>query len=258
MLTKSVIESKTTEIEAASNNGVNTEKTRPKSLARILIITAENRETRELVQALTRAGFDCSLTSHEDADSEIAENPPGLVLIEINGTGVSSGFNGLIKQITGEGTVPVMALITRESVASLSPELPVSDFIIAPYDVREMILRVKRLLQEKNGSHQGEFIRAGEMAIDIAKAEVLIAGHRVELTYREYELLRFLATSPGRVFTREALLNRVWGYDYYGGDRTVDVHIRRLRSKIETDKLTFVETVRNIGYRFRDDLEKPD
>ena len=73
------------------------------------------------------------------------------------------------------------------------------------------------------------------------------------LTFKEYELLKFLARTSGRVFTREALLNRVWGYDYYGGDRTVDVHIRRLRSKIEDSSHTFIETVRNIGYRFRKD-----
>jgi two-component system alkaline phosphatase synthesis response regulator PhoP len=73
----------------------------------------------------------------------------------------------------------------------------------------------------------------------------------VEFTFREYELLRFLAANEGRVFTRDTLLDRVWGYDYYGGDRTVDVHIRRLRSKIEDAGHTFIETVRNIGYRFR-------
>ena len=72
----------------------------------------------------------------------------------------------------------------------------------------------------------------------------------VELTFKEYELLKFLASNRGRVYTREALLNKVWGYDYYGGDRTVDVHVRRLRSKIEDSKRTFIETVRNIGYRF--------
>jgi DNA-binding response OmpR family regulator len=72
----------------------------------------------------------------------------------------------------------------------------------------------------------------------------------VSLTFREYELLKFLATNPGRVFTRDALLNGVWGEDFFGGDRTVDVHIRRLRSKIEDEANNFIETVRNIGYRF--------
>jgi DNA-binding response OmpR family regulator len=87
--------------------------------------------------------------------------------------------------------------------------------------------------------------------MDLANYTVHIAGRPVELTFKEYELLRFLAVNRDRVFSREALLNNVWGYDFYGGARTVDVHIRRLRSKIEEGHLTFIETVRNVGYRFR-------
>jgi DNA-binding response OmpR family regulator len=90
------------------------------------------------------------------------------------------------------------------------------------------------------------------MVIDLARCEVSIKGKPVQLTFKEYELLRFLASNRGRVFSRDAILNRVWGYDYYGGDRTVDVHIRRLRSKIEeASDQTYIETVRNIGYRFK-------
>ena len=226
-------------------------------MARILIIAPENKETREIAQLLARAGFEFVFTSHDDAEDEITSNPPNLVLVEMNGLSLGTAFSGFIKDIATEAATPVMALVARDSLGSLGPELPVNDFIVAPYDTRELVIRVKRLLRVKNGVAEDEFIRAGDMAIDTSKAEVLISGHRVELTYREYELLRFLASSPGRVFTREALLNRVWGYDYYGGDRTVDVHIRRLRSKIENDKITFIETVRNIGYRFRDDLDTP-
>ena len=90
--------------------------------------------------------------------------------------------------------------------------------------------------------------------IDLAKREVTVDGKLVELTFKEYELLKFLASNRGRVYTREALLNRVWGYDYYGGDRTIDVHVRRLRSKIEDSKHSFIETVRNISYRFKKDV----
>jgi two-component system alkaline phosphatase synthesis response regulator PhoP len=87
--------------------------------------------------------------------------------------------------------------------------------------------------------------------MDLANYTVHVSGRPVELTYKEYELLRYLAQNQGRVVTRETLLSRVWGYDFYGGARTVDVHIRRLRSKIEDRHNTFVETVRNVGYRFR-------
>ena len=88
--------------------------------------------------------------------------------------------------------------------------------------------------------------------IDLARCEVSVNDEPVLLTFKEYELLKFLASNKDRVFTRESLLNKVWGYDYYGGDRTVDVHIRRLRSKIEDSTHTFIETVRNVGYKFRD------
>jgi two-component system alkaline phosphatase synthesis response regulator PhoP len=88
--------------------------------------------------------------------------------------------------------------------------------------------------------------------IDSGKCEVLLGGKAIVLTFKEYQLLKFLAANKGKAFTREALLNKVWGWDYYGGDRTVDVHIRRLRSKIEDMNHSFIETIRNIGYRFAD------
>jgi len=94
-------------------------------------------------------------------------------------------------------------------------------------------------------------IRWGDLVIDLANYEVWVGGHRTNLTFKEYALLRFLATHRGRVFTREALLSRVWGYNYFGGTRTVDVHIRRLRSKIEDASHSFIETVRGVGYRFK-------
>ncbi|MBI2857252.1 MAG: winged helix-turn-helix transcriptional regulator, partial [Chloroflexi bacterium] len=94
-------------------------------------------------------------------------------------------------------------------------------------------------------------ITRGDLTIDSADYEVRLGGRRVDLTYREYQLLKYLASSPGRVLTRESLLANVWGADYYGGDRTLDVHIRRLRSKLEDASHVFIETVRNVGYKFK-------
>ena len=96
-----------------------------------------------------------------------------------------------------------------------------------------------------------DVVRAGDLVINTANFEVSIGGRRVSLRYKEYELLLLMASNPGRVFSREALLNRIWGYDYLGGTRTVDVHIRRLRSKIDDAERTFIETVWQVGYRFR-------
>ena len=96
-------------------------------------------------------------------------------------------------------------------------------------------------------------MRCGALTIDLSNYRVTVDDDPLVLTFKEYELLRFLAANKDKVFTREALLNRVWGYDFYGGARTVDVHIRRLRSKIEDRTHTFIETVRNVGYRFHID-----
>jgi DNA-binding response OmpR family regulator len=146
--------------------------------------------------------------------------------------------------------LPVMALVSQETLDSVDGHLDLDDFIIKPCDIRELVLRVKQLLRRADTVDSSELVRCGDLVIDLPRCEVSVADRTVILTFREYELLRFLASNRGRVFTREALLNKVWGYDYYGGDRTVDVHIRRLRSKIEDANHTFIETVRNIGYRF--------
>jgi DNA-binding response OmpR family regulator len=125
------------------------------------------------------------------------------------------------------------------------------DFLLSPYDGRELALRVKRQLNIVQNGASGELIRCDGLLIDLARCEVTLEGRIIELTFKEYELLKLLAVNSGRVYSREALLDQVWGYDYYGGDRTVDVHVRRLRSKIEDATHTFIETVRNVGYRFK-------
>ena len=173
------------------------------------------------------------------------------MLVAMNGH--SAAVWELSRRIKLEKPSPVIVLVDKETLDSLDVDLNIDDFVIQPCDVKELAVRVKRLLHQSNRD-TGELIRCGDLVIDLARCEVTVDSRLVVLTFREYELLRFLAKNSGRVFTREALLNKVWGYDYYGGDRTVDVHIRRLRSKVEDSNHTFIETVRNIGYRFRKDI----
>ena len=125
----------------------------------------------------------------------------------------------------------------------------VDDFVVKPYNTKELVTRIKHLIK-KDSDISTEQIRTAGITIDPDKYEVYVNGKLVSLTFKEYELLKFLASHPGRVFTRDTLLNQVWSEDYFGGDRTVDVHIRRLRSKIEDPSHIYIETVRNIGYRF--------
>ena len=150
--------------------------------------------------------------------------------------------------------LPVLALIPNQSLADHVHGGSFDDFSISPHRPQEIVLRMQRLMERSNPLESDQVIRVGDLAIDLSRYEVTQDGRRMELTFKEYELLKFFATNPGKVFSREHLLNAVWGYDYYGGTRTVDVHIRRLRSKIENGPVLFIDTVRNVGYRFRDRL----
>ena len=152
----------------------------------------------------------------------------------------------LIHGVKQECRIPVVALLSVETLGTLDSMMAIDDFLVNPYHAVEAAVRIKRVLWQTSYMDNGELIRCGDLITDLARCEVCLSGQLVPLTFKEFELLR------GRVFTREALLNKVWGYDYYGGDRTIDVHIRRLRSKIDNSTHTFIETVRNIGYKFKE------
>jgi two-component system alkaline phosphatase synthesis response regulator PhoP len=219
----------------------------------LLIIAQESNELAELHSGLIRNGFVCSIIPHGNGFvKEITAHRPNLVILEIDGYSANTEVQELMQSIKHEKSLPLMALVAEETLDSIDGHLDIADdFLISPYDDQEMVLRIKRLLNHRIESvDRSELIRCDGLVIDIAKCEVTVEGKVIELTFKEYELLKFLASNRGRVYTREALLNKVWGYDYYGGDRTVDVHVRRLRSKIEDSKHAFIETVRNIGYKF--------
>ena len=187
--------------------------------------------------------------------AQFAEKTPDLVLVETDSFKMKTLSQG-IKRDTNH--LPIIALVHREMLDVVDTHLGIDDFVIQPYDVSEVELRVKRLLRRTKNLESGELIRCGDLVIDLTRYEVSIGSKLIMLTFKEYELLKFLASNVGRVFTRETLLNKVWGHDYYGGDRTVDVHIRRLRSKVEDSSHSFIETVRSIGYKFRVKYSAPD
>lgn len=208
------------------------------------MVADESQALRELADELGREGVICSCL--EDAD-EIGHTVPDLVLLDADS---HAGIRALSRTAIQDLHAPTIILGRLETICGLNGHLFSDDFVVKPYDLRELVLRIRCLMgrsAERNGT---ELITLGDLSIDTARYEVTIAGRTVVLTFREYELLRFLARNPGRVFTRDALLNHVWGRDYLGGDRTVDVHVRRLRSKIEAFGHSFIETVRNVGYRF--------
>lgn len=153
---------------------------------------------------------------------------------------------------SGDGEAkPVIAIAGPEQISAFDPIRDVDDYVRQRSAPDDLVVRVRRLLWRKNRVDSRNVLKCGDLVMDLGNYTVQVGGRTVELTYKEYELLRFLATNRDRVFSRETLLNKVWGYDFYGGARTVDVHVRRLRSKIEDKHHTFIETVRNVGYRFR-------
>jgi DNA-binding response OmpR family regulator len=147
--------------------------------------------------------------------------------------------------------LPVV-LAVEPSQLEAGPELlDAHELIVMPYGTDELRARIARARRRVHGIEDGDVVRVGALEINLATYQVHIAGEPVDFAYMEYELLKFLATHPGRVFSRESLLSCVWGYDYYGGARTVDVHVRRVRAKLGPEHGR-IRTVRSVGYRFDD------
>lgn len=146
--------------------------------------------------------------------------------------------------------VPVVAAIDPQHLSLADTVACAEELLVRPFGKDELEVRVARARLRVNGVEEGEVVRAGSLELNLATYQVSIAGEPVSFTYVEYELLKFLMTHPNRVFSRESLLNAVWGYDYYGGARTVDVHVRRVRAKLGQEHAARLKTVRSVGYRF--------
>ncbi len=187
----------------------------------------------------------------------VKDNIYSLILLDIMMPKLN-GFDTL-KEIRKSHKTPVIMLTAREDEVDkvLGLELGADDYVVKPFSIRELIARVKAVLRrfgpptEEEGS-EDEIITVGELEIDINKYEVKKNGKIIDLTLREFELLKFLSSNPGVVFSREELLEKVWEYEYYGDIRTVDVTIRRLREKVEdTSKdYKYILTKRGVGYYF--------
>jgi len=219
---------------------------------RVLIVADGSERVRELSLGLAEKGFLCSIAFAEDERlKDVGALSADLVVIAVDGAAPGSEMRNLPQRLKEKTRLPVVTLLSNESLDVLDSAAAVDDFVMEPWNANEVVARVKRILKRKPNEDNKDLICCGELAIDVAKCEVAFRGRLVELTFKEYELLKFLLSNKGRVYSREALLNNVWGYDYFGGDRTVDVHVRRLRGKL--DDSDCIETVRNIGYRCRDE-----
>lgn len=216
-----------------------------------ILAICTNTVTAEIKRLLPQQGYRVSVVaSWPAALDSLEENDYGLYLIwYFQALGSIIEMSGHLSELREKQNLPALAVISEKEIKSGEMLWGFNDFLLEPFTPQEFICRIGRLLKIP-ASEGKNTLAVGDLVIDFEKYQVFISGRPVSLTYKEFQLLKHLVTSKGRVFSREALLNHVWGYDYFGGDRTVDVHVRRLRSKIEDSKHSFIETVRNVGYRF--------
>lgn len=226
--------------------------------ARILVVDDEQPIAEILKFNLEREGYTVDVAYDGAAAVELARAlAPDLVILDIM-LPERDGFS-VCREIRQFSSVPIIMLTAKEAEMDkvLGLELGADDYVTKPFSPREVLARVRAILRRvqppDSGDPAGKVIRGGELTIHLSSYEVTRGSRQIDLTPREFELLRFLATNPGQVFTREALLREVWGFDYFGEVRTVDVTVRRLREKIETNPAQpeYIRTKRGVGYYFQ-------
>jgi DNA-binding response OmpR family regulator len=160
------------------------------------------------------------------------------------------GFTRVLAAL--DRSAPVLAVLTEGGLIALSADWSVDDVVLDTAGPAELDARLRLAVDRRARSSDSspDHVQIGELVIDESTYSAWLSGRTLDLTYKEFELLKFLAQHPGRVFTRSHLVQEVWGYDYFGGSRTVDVHVRRLRAKLGPDNEMLIGTVRNVGYKF--------
>lgn len=177
--------------------------------------------------------------------------PPAAILVEALEE-VDAGRAALtrVRKVPSLLEVPALIAVTVNALQRMQPDDAFDDLVLVPYVPAELYVRIRRAEWNRSEFESQERIKLGSIVIDVAAHEVEVEGRPAELTPQEFALLRFLASNRGRVFSRSQLLERVWGVTHYGGSRTVDIHVRRLRMKLGRERLP-LETVRGVGYKMR-------
>lgn len=220
-------------------------------MSSLLLLTDALAPTAEVLPAL-------GLLQHQvrvmPADGAALLNAPSVDLLLIDGRRDLPRVRSLCRVIRSTGVdVPVLLILTEGGLAAISFEWGVDDILVdtaGPAEVEARLRLAIGRIRDVTGAGANDEIRSGELVIDEGSYAARLKGSVLDLTFKEFELLKYLAQHPGRVFTRAQLLQEVWGYDYFGGTRTVDVHVRRLRAKLGVENEALIGTVRNVGYRF--------
>ena len=206
----------------------------------------------ELAQTLDLAGWQWKAVSDENMArrSEPDAGWAGAIICADRNPEAAFAVARALRK-TDRPLEPLLLLISGAQLADLDLRDDLyDDFCLSPFHPRELEARLKHLFWRVGKGGRPELLEYGPLVLNIETYQAALSNRPLDLTYMEYELLKFLATHPGKVFSRETLLSRVWGYDYYGGARTVDVHIRRLRAKLGEEHANIIQTVRSVGYSF--------
>ncbi|MGB9113435.1 MAG: response regulator transcription factor [Acidimicrobiales bacterium] len=205
----------------------------------------------ELQKALAMSGFSWSAAADAAAAARL-EPPDGYSCAVVSAVETPERAFAFVRSLREHSSAfPILIVIDKNSIGALERERDLfDDFALESSVEDELDARLSHLLWRTGRTKSADVIVYGPLALNLETYQAVVDGRPLDLTYMEYELLRYLAARPGRVFTREALLSAVWGYDYFGGARTVDVHVRRLRAKLGEENAHLIETVRSVGYRF--------
>jgi DNA-binding response OmpR family regulator len=222
-------------------------------MSTLLLLTGSLQSSADVLPGLALLGHHVKILPAEG--SALLEAPDADLLL-VDGRQDLAHARDLCRLIRATGAdVPVLLVVTEGGLAVVSHDWGMDDVVLHTCGPAELEARIKlaigRLAAARDADDpEAHVIRSGGVVVDDATYTAKIGGRPLDLTFKEFELLKFLAQHPGRVFSRQQLLQEVWGYDYFGGTRTVDVHVRRLRAKLGPENETLIGTVRNVGYRF--------
>jgi len=225
------------------------------SVPKVLVVDDELKIARLVRDYLTEAGFDVALAATGPAAvASVRSDRPDLVILDLGLPGMD-GYD-VTRAIRGQSAIPIIMLTARseETDRIVGLELGADDYVVKPFSPRELVARVKAVLRRTGGEVATETIRVMDLLISLPHRSVERDGSRIELTATEFELLKALASSPGRVFTRGQLLDSIRGVSFESYERAIDAHIKNLRKKLEPDppRPIYVLTVYGVGYKFSD------